>query len=193
MKNIRIIPGLDIVSMSGQTPMQFADYIRERALAIEDYLVVGFAISTNRLDWARNRWGCQPENLAEQVIAETREMVSAFRQVNQKAFVILFTVIPRPRDHTRTHRACQVFNQLLYKECVRSRYGFASTWKLFAEKRKGPAQTRSPGHSLPPSVIRRDLFDDGLHLSPKGDEVLRDRLEQVFSDKSLCGSGAREA
>ena len=189
-QDVEVIPGLDIVTMPGQTPLGCESFVKDRGVPIEKMAVVGFAIGTNRLDWSRNRWSCQPENLAEQVLAEVRQMVQVFRKYNPKAFVILFTVIPRPRDHAQTHRAVQVFNKLLFHECKRSRYGYASTWKLFAEKQKGPAQPRSKRHQeMPPIIPRKDLFRDGLHLNRRGSAILRDRIKEIFDDKSLVGSG----
>jgi hypothetical protein len=192
--NVVPIEGLEIWTYPGQTPNGLAQVLEERQLPFEDCMVVGFNVGTNRLDYARQRWKCSPKSQAEQVIAEIRGMLQKMRKVNPRAFVILFTVIPRPIDHAKTHKACQLFNQMLYHECKRARYGYAPTWRTFAEKMpKGPSQPTSRQHQqMPPLVPKRELFTSkGLHLTNAGADLLRQRIAFYFHPTNVAQMMAR--
>jgi hypothetical protein len=191
--NMMKIQDLDVIFVRGETPNGFSDRFLNSEFDIGHHTVVGFLVGTNKLDYRYWSRGVSAENHAAQVMAEYRYMLQAFRSVNPKAFIVCFTVIPRPIDHKNTHLAVQSFNHLLKAECKRSRHGFAPIWKSFVEPLpKGPARPVTPSHQqLPPIVPKKALYTGGLlHLSSAGAEILRHRVSYNLSDNELarhCG------
>ena len=104
--------------------------------------------------------------------AACQSLVHAIRDRAPRALIGICTVLPRPRDMQETTPMVKRWNQWLLDQERDGSFMVINTYKTFTGKKGG---------------AKSGFFADGLHLTPAGSRVLRDRirtwLDSVKRDK----------
>lgn len=173
---------MQVVTRRGATTWTLTEQVAANEVDVRGKRVVGIFCATNQFD-ARLWAGASAQEQAQRVWNAYEALIDTILEKNPSAFLIFISVIPRPCDHSRTHRAVQLFNQKLYHKAREMSMGFAPMWKGFVNNPK-------PGFA---AVVpdRSKYTSGGLHLSKKGAETLNYKFRQLFGRHNLRAMALR--
>lgn len=167
----------------GATVEDMLDGIQRKDLLVKDYRTIGILLATNNCDY--RVWGHQVNRAVNPLTVESmvrnimwlyKKLIKSIQKQNPLAFIVIFSILPRPVDHEDTHMAVKALNQSLKAYCIKRNLGWSPIWTSFAAKKPGTSQC------LPITSLYNK---GGLHLNKRGLAKLSERLEQVFAEKEL--------
>jgi lysophospholipase L1-like esterase len=113
----------------------------------------------------------------EEFLAKYRNLLLAIRDKNSSIYIVISAILPRWIDFFARGDKVNFLNDQLKRLAIEVGDKFLSTETPFLTK--GPRVERIPRYEL---YNRKDK----LHLSPKGERVLRRQFAQVLGAKSVA-------